>query len=196
MGSAYDRHALLVYLDEELRLDQVRPALAGRGLERGEAVLYTETSEDCTLEAGLVARGFDVDAASRTGQLVRLPLAELFSAGGLTGYVTAVHGHRHLSRGLWTGAIAADGFSAAFTASAVVALATAAHARPSRRRGSEQAHVTSSLHGEEARRALDVHARRRHRIGGDSERNGPLSHSVSHAAPEFPPPLPPQRRRP
>ena len=110
MGSAYDRHALLVYLDEELRLDQLA-ALAGRGLERGEAVLYTATSEDCTLEAGLVARGFDVDAASRTGQLVRLPLAELFSAGGLTGYVTAVHGHRHLSRGLWTSAIAADGFS-------------------------------------------------------------------------------------
>jgi anti-anti-sigma factor len=89
VGSAYDGHALLVYHDEELRLDQLA-AFAGRGLERGEVVLCTATSEECTLEEGLAARGFDVAASSRTGQLVRLSLAELFSAGGLTGYVTGV----------------------------------------------------------------------------------------------------------
>jgi anti-anti-sigma factor len=95
VGSADDRHALLVYHDEGLRLEQLA-AFAGRGLERGEVVLCTATSEECTLEEGLVAQGFDVAAASRTGQLVRLALAELFSAGGLTGYVTEVlqRGHR------------------------------------------------------------------------------------------------------
>jgi anti-anti-sigma factor len=87
--SAHDRHALLVYQDRALRLDQLA-AFAGRGLERGEVVLCTAASDDCLLDEGLAARGVEVAAARRAGRLVWLPLDELFSAGGMTEYVTRV----------------------------------------------------------------------------------------------------------
>lgn len=87
--STYDRHALLVYHDEALRWAEL-VAFAKRGLERGELVLCTAASEDCAFEKGLAARGLDVAGATRAGQLLRLPLAELFSAGGMTGYITRV----------------------------------------------------------------------------------------------------------
>lgn len=91
--SAYDRHAVLVYHDEALRWAELA-AFAKRGLEGGELVLCTAASEDCAFEERLAARGVDVAGATRAGQLLRVPLVELFSAGGMTGYVT-----RALERG-------------------------------------------------------------------------------------------------
>jgi len=85
--SADDRHALLVYHDQDLRWNEVA-AFAERGLERGELVTCTAAAGDCTFEEGLAARGVDVAAATQAGQLRRLSLAELFAHGGMTGYVT------------------------------------------------------------------------------------------------------------
>jgi anti-anti-sigma factor len=87
--SAYDRHALLVYHDEAVRSAQLA-SFATRGLERGEVVLCTAAAEDGAFEEYLAAWGTDVARTVGTGQLRRVSLGELFSAGGLTGYVTGV----------------------------------------------------------------------------------------------------------
>jgi len=79
-GEDSDSHLLLLYRNQSDRQASVLPWVR-RGLDRGEKIFYSTVPGDSAPMPGLMSHGDGVGRAVADGQLVLVPLAELFPGG-------------------------------------------------------------------------------------------------------------------